>query len=144
MAAYGPNGGVVPFTGFSPTLGVGDATTPGTTGQVQFNGMTQSDNELSQVLWTRANRAVRKLLLTVLGVAPGATATENYKRVLATQALVDPMQLGGLVNIESVNQVNRATTAADVTNLTAVVSRGPSIVFVADVSGNGGGSKLGF
>ena len=80
MATYGPNAGFVPFTGFSPTLGP-DAVVPVTSGNVQFNGMSQSDDALSSRLRDRGNRPLRRLLLTLLGVVPGSTATENMVRI---------------------------------------------------------------
>lgn len=142
MAAYGPNAGFVPFTGFSPTLG-GDAVVPVTSGNVQFNGITQVDDALSKLLFDRGNRAVRRLLLTLLGAATGGTATETYKRVTATQAFGDPNALGGLVPIETVTQINRATTALDLSNSIAAISRSPVTTFPADVSGNGSGNGKG-
>ena len=144
MATYGPNAGFVPFTGFSPTLGAADAIVPVTSGNAQFNGMTQADDDLSKVLFVRGNRGVRKLLLTLLGAAPGATATETFTRVQAQQATFSPTDYGGLVPIETVNQVNRVTTSTDVTNVTAALTRNPAAPYVADSSGAAGGGKLGF
>lgn len=143
MSTYGPNAGFVPFTGFSPTLGT-DAIVPQTSGNVQFNGITQVDDKLSKLLFQRGNRAVRRLLLTLLGAATGATATENQSRVVATSGLDAPFSLGGLVPVETVAQINRATTAGDLTNVTAAFSRTPVVTFVADVSGNGGGGHGGY
>lgn len=142
MATYGPNAGFVPFTGFSPTLGV-DAITPATSGNAQFNGITQVDDSLSKLLFDRGNRAVRRLFLALIGAASGGTATENYTRVQATQALNSITTNGGLVPIETVSQINRATTAGDVTNLVAAISRSPVTTFPADVSGNGSGNGKG-
>lgn len=143
MALYGPNSGVVPFTGFSPTLGVTDAVVPVTSGQVQFDGMTQNDDWFSAQLFRRANGAVRRLLATLVGAAAGGTATENYSRVQATQALNSITTNGGLVPIEVVAQINRATTAGDVTSIKAMFARTPVVAFVADVSGNGSGNGKG-
>ena len=145
MATYGPNGGVVPFTGFSPTLGVGDAATPATNGQIQFNGMTQDDNWLSYTLRRPPNRVARRLLLTVLGAAAGANASETRARVLAQQATNDLTVLGGLVPIESVSLINRVTTATDISNLTSMLTRTPApAAYAADASGNAGGGKAGW
>ena len=143
MAAYGPNGGLVPFTGFSPTLGV-DAITPATSGNAQFNGMTQNDDELSKILFDRGNRGVRRLLLTLLGAVVGGTATETYPRVLASQAMNQQFALGGLVAMETVTQIGRVTTAADLANVVAAISRSPVVSFPAEVSGTSGGGKLGY
>lgn len=144
MALYGPNTGYVPFTGFSPTLGPVDAIAPVTSGNVQFDGITQSDDAISKLLTIRGNRPVRRLLLTLLGAASGATATETYSRVAATQVFSAPFSQGGLIALETVTPINRATAAADITNLTAMISRGPPITLTADVSGNGGGGKGGY
>lgn len=145
MATYGfPPPGAVAFTGFSPTLGVGDAATPATSGQVQFNGLTQYDGALSRLLFQGPNRIVRRLLIAMIGVAPGATATENRTRVTATPALGSITTNGGLLPIETVALINRATTATDTTNLNAMITRTPAPTYIADAGGNGGGGKLGF
>lgn len=143
MALYGPNNGVVPFTGFSPTLGVSDAVTPQVSGQVAFDGLTQRDNDLSSLLFKRANRVARRLLQTLVGAAAGGTATEQYTRVLAAQALGSITTNGGLVPMEVVSQINRVTTAADVTNVTAALTRSPIATYPTDVSGNGSGNGKG-
>jgi hypothetical protein len=54
----------------------------------------------------------RAVLLALLGVAPGANATDTYKRVIAAE------ELSGVRAIETVTNINRATTAADVNDLT--------------------------
>lgn len=143
MAAYGPNAGNVPFTGFSPTLGT-DAILPQTSGNVQFSGLQQTDDRLSKLLRARGNRVARRLMLTLFGVAPGSTATESFKRVTATQALNDPMALGGVVPIETVNAINRATTAGDVLNLQQSISRSTNLTYPVDPSGTTGGGKTGY
>jgi len=143
MPVYGPNGGNVPFTGFSPTLGP-DAISPVTSGNVQFNGLTQSDSDIARELFIRGNRGLRRLLLTLTGSAVGGSAVENFTRVKADQSLYQPTQFGGVVPVETVAQMNRVTTAADVTNINALLNRSPVLTFPADVSGNGGGSKLGY
>jgi hypothetical protein len=142
MATYGPNGGLVPFTGFSPTLGT-DAIVPTTAGNVQFNGMSQGDDTLSKVLFDRGNRPLRRLLLTLLNNVVGTTATETQTRVQAQPSTFAPTDNGGLVPIETVNQLNRATTSADLTNVVAAISRTPAVTYAVDVSGNGGGGDLG-
>lgn len=146
MATYGPNTptGFVPFTGFTPTLGAVDAATPVTSGNVQFNGMTQADGAIARLLFNGPNRVVRRLLLTLIGAASGSTATENRTRVQANQATGSITTQGGVVPIETVALVNRATTAGDITNLDAILQRTPVPSYSADASGNGGGGKLGF
>lgn len=149
MAVYGPGTpiGFVPFTGWSPTLGVGDAATPATSGVVQFNGMTQNDDQISN--WLRKPQALpmKRLMLALLGAATGGTAGPTTRsRVQATaDAGVFPSNYGGLVTIESVSVINRATTATDLSNLQALVNRTHfPASYVAELSGNSGGGKLGY
>lgn len=147
MSTYGPsltNPGFVPFTGFSPTLGQGDAIAPVTSGLVQFNGMGQEDNRLSRALYQGPNRVLRRLLIALLGVAPGATATENRSRVAASQSTFSPNDNGGLVPIETVAVISRVTTANDVANTVNVISRSYVPTYAVDVGGNAGGGKLGY
>lgn len=148
MPTYGPsltNPGFVPFSGFTPTLGASDAIAPATVGLVQFNGMGQEDNRLSRALYQGPNRLLRRLLVTLVNNNVGTNATENRTRVAATQATFTPNDNGGLIPIETVALINRNTTANDQTIITNAISRSytPS-AYAADVSGNGGGSKLGY
>jgi hypothetical protein len=133
----------VPFTGFSPTLG-GDAIVPVTSGSVQFNGMSQNDDGLSKILFDRGNRPIRRLLLTLLGSVVGSNATETYPRVQANQLMNQPLQGGGLVTIETATQINRNTTAADLSNVVNALSRSPITTFPTELSGTSGGGKLGY
>lgn len=143
MALYGQTAGFVPFTGFTPTLD-GDAITPAVSGSVQFDGNTQNDAAFSRLMRKRANGAIKRLLIALTGAASGGTATETYPRVTAVSGLTSPTALGGVVPIETLTQIGRATTATDVANLKAMFARTSSITFVADVSGNGGGGRGGF
>ena len=143
MAVYGPNAGFVPFTGFTPTLGV-DAVSPSTVGNVQFNGLTQQDGTIARLLFTNNNRIIRRLMNVLLGAAPGTTATENRARVTAATPFVAQFQGGGVVPIETLSLINRASTVADDTAITALINRTPVPTYVPDVSGIGGGGNLGF
>lgn len=58
----------------------------------------------------------RELMRTLLGVAPGSTATKQRSRVAHSLS-----QLGGVRTIETQTLVNRATTSADVTDLLATL-----------------------
>lgn len=140
MAVYGLTSvpGRVPFTGYSNTLGAGDATTPATSGYVQFNGVTQGDFYINQPLGLGGQVAgVLQLLYTLLGAAPGTTATKTKKQVQHVTGAP-----GGAVPVETVTLVNRATTAADLAAFQAMFTRqnGPAS-YPVDLSGNGGGGK---
>jgi hypothetical protein len=81
--------------------------------------------------------AATRILYTLLGQAVGQTAAQTKKQIKWEQG-----SPGGLITIETINIVNRATNANDLAAYQALVSRvvQPS-VYPADVSGNGGGGK---
>ena len=81
---------------------------------------------------------LRRLITTLLGAAPGVTATESKKQVKWDQG-----SPGGLIPIETVPLVNRATNASDVNAINGLLFRSVSpVTYVADASGNGGGGKM--
>ena len=145
MATYGKPNSQIPFTGWSPTLAVGTAAVGSTSGAAQFNGLTQEDYFISTLLLNnQANRATRQLFYALLGVATGAVANAPYIRVQAQQAMNSPFDMGGIVPIESTTYINRATTAADVSNLQAFLNRMPGPAsYPPDLSGNGGAQGFG-
>lgn len=147
MATYGPGAtaGFVTFTGFSPTLGVSDATTPSASGGlVQFNGMGQQDGRLSLLLSRGPDRVMRELILTLLGVVAGSTALEQRTSVTAVTATSSAQGMGGLRGVSTNDLINRVTAAGDITNVTAALTRTPIVTYVADASGNGGGGHGGY
>ncbi len=83
-------------------------------------------------------RIVTELFDTLIGAAAGGTALATHKRIAA------PVDSGvgafaGLRTIETITDINRATTAADITALKEMVFNvrtRPS--YVKDLSGNGG------
>jgi hypothetical protein len=139
MATYGlnPQGGV-PFTGYTSTLGTGSANQDATSGQVYYNGFTQGDERIAKMLRNGGKSLVlRRLLQTLTGVAPGSTATQTKKQIQWEQG-----SPGGVIPVETVTLINRATTAADVTALNSLFARSPTPAsYAVDVSGNGGGGK---
>lgn len=148
MAVYGvnpytgvANNGAVPFTGWSPTLGVGPANTGTTAGAVWFNGMSQNDYQMMSYYGNQANRRFLAVLKAVTGGAAGTAFTDGYKRVTAVQG----GQQGGLIQIETTGAISRNTTAADIAAIQALWNRTVNpATYPVDLSGNGGGSKLSF
>jgi len=67
---------------------------------------------IAQKLDNFMSRSDRELLKTLLGVAPGATASDNYARVQHNTA-----ELGGKRVIETAANIDRATTSDDVADL---------------------------
>jgi hypothetical protein len=140
MATYGfGTVGAVPFTGYTNTLGTGQANQDATAGQVYYNGLTQGDDKIVKQLRSgAATLNLRRVMTTLMGVVAGTTATQTKKQVQHVQGAP-----GGVVPIETINLINRATTAADVTAINALLFRNHyPATYVADVSGNGGGGKL--
>lgn len=68
---------------------------------------------IARILDRKSMRSDRALVSTLLGAVAGSTATSQLKRVAHSQT-----ELGGLRTIETETLVNRATTAADDTELT--------------------------
>lgn len=60
-------------------------------------------------------RALRKITEILTGAAPGTTATKTHKQVSARENAQG--ELGGKRTIETITDVNRATTAADATEI---------------------------
>jgi len=140
MATYGlGTPGFVNFTGLTNTLGSGAANTQPTSGQVQFNGVQQGDDRLAKMFRNGAmTSAVTQLMYTLLGAAAGSTATKTKKQVQWQQG-----SPGGLIPIETITLVNRATTAADLTAFQALMTRNVfPAVYAPDISGNGGGGHV--
>lgn len=140
MAVYGlGTPGQVPFTGWTPTLSNGQANLGATSGYVNFNGVQQGDDRLAKMFRNGAmTLATTQILYTLLGQATGQTATKTKKQVQHVTGAP-----GGLIPIETINLVNRATVTNDLTAFQALVTRNPfPSTYAPDVSGNGGGGHV--
>jgi hypothetical protein len=139
MATYGLGSvGGIQFTGYTNTLGAGNAANGATTGFVYFNGIQQGDDRIVKMLRNGGGTiASTRILYTLLGAAVGANATQTKKQIKWEQG-----SPGGLISIETINIVNRNTNANDLAAFQALISRvvQPS-TYPADLSGNGGGGK---
>jgi len=87
--------------GFWPTNGVNSL--------ASISGEQAQRRSVAQELGVRGQLGNRAIVAALLGAAPGVTATKNITRVAPSQ------ELGGPRAIETIALVNRATTAADVT-----------------------------
>lgn len=88
-------------------------------------------------------RKLKELMLTLNGVAPGATALATYPRVEAQADPGNPAVGGGEVPIETVTVINRVTATADKTLITEMLELDAQPAYPTDASGNGGGGKVG-
>jgi hypothetical protein len=86
---------------------------------VRSTRQTPFDLTINKLFRKIGSRQAGQLLNVLIGAAPGATATYTYQRP-GLPATPSPNMLGGLRPIETKTVVNRASTAADVTNLKAL------------------------
>jgi hypothetical protein len=91
------------------------------------------------------DRGARKLMMlmrTLNGVVAGSTATVNYKQIAVDPGNNNPISSGGKRTINTIADLNRATTAADQTLINAMFDKvfAPS-PYPVDKSSNGGGNK---
>jgi hypothetical protein len=140
MATYGIDAtpGQVPFTGYTNTLGTGQANQSGNAGYVMFNGTQQGDDRLAKMFRNGAmTSAVTQILYTLLGASVGSIAAKQKTQVQWQQG-----SPGGLIPIETFYLIDRATTANDLNAFQQLLKRitGPT-TYPPDLSGNGGGGK---
>lgn len=154
MASYGVDirtgvarNGVIPFTGWTPSLGIGSPKygSGDAAGQIAFNGQTQDDDRISKVFRKSGlpKKALKQLFIQLIGGTAGTTGTgtTSYKQVKGQTG--DNYTSNRPIEITQI--VNRTTTAADSLALEGMLSRltAPA-TYPRDVSGNGGGGKVKF
>jgi hypothetical protein len=89
----------------------------------------------------RGTRKLMALLRALNGVAPGGTATSQFKTISSDVQRGQPMTNGGKRTIDTKLDMNRATTAADVTSINAMLDKLYYPTYPVDRSRNGGGGK---
>jgi hypothetical protein len=106
---------------------------------LQFPKNTPLRGVIAQLLLHRGMRRDASVIMSLLGAAPGGNATSSYTRVKAPNAgPTDIMKNGGKVATETFIEINRATTAADVTELkTFMFDKNHNLTVARDKSGNG-------
>jgi hypothetical protein len=83
---------------------------------IDANLIDRGTRRAAQGLDGKGQYATRKLLDTLIGVAPGANAQYTTPEIAASP------ELGGARPVNQVNLVNRATTAQDVTDLKTAIT----------------------
>lgn len=91
--------------------------TNGVSSLASMSGEDGQRRRLRKWLSGRGLLGFREIMFVLTGAAPGATATKNYTVVGARE------ELGGLRPIDTSVLVNRATTAADVTEIQSEILR---------------------
>jgi hypothetical protein len=145
-------------TGYSPfwanvlTPGNGDSATTYAFPPVTQNGARPPmDSQLARILKRNTYRAMNEAILTLLGAAAGSTAEATHKVVsaptgpeAATPTVSSIGDFGGNRDIETITDINRATTAADVTWISKFFDNKllEAGISYPTVSGSGGGGKI--
>lgn len=83
----------------------------GITNLTQINGRGPARRRIAQLLGHQGLMDLRARMTALDGVAAGATASKSYNRIVAA------VELGGVRAVEALSLINRATTAADVTEI---------------------------
>jgi len=78
-----------------------------------ISGRSAARRRVAQWMSKKGTFAMREDLRTLDGAVPGTTATKTYTQIQ------NSTELGGRRTIETVNLINRATTAQDVTDTKA-------------------------
>lgn len=110
------------------------------------------DNQIAKIFKRNGYRGINALFVELIGASTGGTATATHRQVGAPagapQATVPGAtsvgDFGGNRVVETVTDVNRATTAADVTWLEKFFNNKllEAGITYPTVSGSGGGGKL--
>lgn len=133
---------------FDPTLA-----RPGNGAEVNYNAITRygrasSEMSISALLAKGGFRGVRRVMRSLMGAAPGAAAAESYTRVgTADHADITGIGPGGLRSMETYVANSGVSTVAQETYIENLIvdarfNQNPSS-YPADLSGAGGGGKLG-
>lgn len=140
----------ISWTGYSPTMGASGANVASLAGSL-VDGESGVAKKLAKLVIKPQLRPLRALLRVLNGnnVGAGGNAVSNRSRVQALVALNTPLINGGLVPIETVpllgaTVAGRVTATADQTRWNSILDEinAPSS-YPTELSGNGGGGKLG-
>jgi len=116
--------------GFWPQNGVGSL--------VSASGRSHGREQVARTLGTKGLLALRETARALDGVAPGGAALKALTRIVAAE------ELGGKRVVETVNLINRVTTAADVTEINAdLLTFSTRTTFGANPPANRDGNPLG-
>lgn len=94
--------------------------------------------EIARIFRGRGNRPFAKLLEALTGAAVGQTATATAKQIAAASTVGTAVSGGGVRTINTLTDISRATTAADLTLVDALFNEVTAPTYPVDRSGNGG------
>jgi hypothetical protein len=115
----------------------------GSAGYSAQNGKLPSRRVLTRAFRKRGLQAVRSIInADAVVTRSGGTATASYKRVAADVAPGDPLVRGGVRTIETVTQINAATSTTTSAQISDIVMDTFDRAYNTDLSGNNGGGDL--
>lgn len=107
------------------------------------NSRSKLERDIALAFEKPGAQALSAIAIALNGAAAGGTAARTRTRVLGIRT-TSGYDLGGRREIETVTDINRATTAADEAGLDAIYNGVFALTsYPADLSGNGGGGKVG-
>lgn len=108
-----------------------------------IGALTQAEQDVRRTTRSRGDKAMMRRLYALIGAAAGGTALQSISR-RSYQSDIGGFTYGGLATIVVDTPINRVTTAADVTDIKAILdARNTFATYPVDRSGNGGGGKRG-
>lgn len=100
--------------------------------------------EVANLSRGRGGRVLTAIIAALTGAAAGQTAASTYKQVDPDPALGQSYSGGGKRTVSTKTDINRATTAADLTLVDNLLGQiNGTLLTSTDKSGNGGGGKVG-
>lgn len=87
------------------------------------NSQQRQKRMISRIMEKPGNRKLRGLMLALNGAAAGGTAAVTHKQIAGPVSTPIPVgSYGGVRTVETVTDINRATTAADETNIDQIIN----------------------
>lgn len=105
------------------------------------DGLLPTRNRLRSLALRSGFRKYSGLFKALIGAASGGTALKTHSQIAADANVGDPASGGGSRTIEVITDVNRVTTAGDITALKLLLTDTVRFMpnpYVVDLSGNGG------
>jgi hypothetical protein len=131
---------------FTNTVGIPSAGHATSYNALPRYARSSTERAVSSAMVRRGFRGMRRAIISLTGAAPGGSAAESYKRIQA-QTPFNSLTYGGQRVVETNVVASGVTTSAMETYIETEMLRSgfyaTSITYATDLSGNGGGSKIG-
>ena len=138
---------VTGYSGFySSSVGIASAGNVASYNALPRYARSSTERAIASAVVRRGFRGMRRALISLTGAAAGVANSETYKRVQA-QTPFNSLTYGGVRAVETSTVASGVTTAAMETYIEAKMLRSglytTALTYPRDLSGNGGGGKVG-